>query len=70
MKGKKRLAALILLLILGGNLVKGADRIILNARRRVETSGGSGEFAVVSNTLETSTGAGARRTGWRKWRRV
>ncbi|HUW19090.1 MAG TPA: ThuA domain-containing protein [Sedimentisphaerales bacterium] len=48
----KRLAALIALLIFTTGLVHGADKIVLNARSRAETSDGSGSFAVLNNRLE------------------
>jgi type 1 glutamine amidotransferase/nicotinamidase-related amidase len=52
MKDEKRFAILIVLFIVGSVFAQGADRILLEARGRAETSDGSGEFAVVSNRLE------------------
>jgi type 1 glutamine amidotransferase/nicotinamidase-related amidase len=52
MKDEKRFAILIVLFIIGSGFAQGADKIVLNARGRAETSEASGEFAVVNNRLQ------------------
>jgi type 1 glutamine amidotransferase/nicotinamidase-related amidase len=52
MNGKRILVFFGPLLVCVSSLAQGADKIILNARSRVETHGHSGNFAVVNNRLE------------------
>jgi type 1 glutamine amidotransferase/nicotinamidase-related amidase len=52
MTDEKRFTILIVLFIIGSGFAQGADKIVLDARGRAETSEESGEFAVVNNRLE------------------
>ncbi|MHC4482571.1 MAG: hypothetical protein ACYSW4_03380, partial [Planctomycetota bacterium] len=49
MKGKRMLAALALLVVVGSGFAQGGDKIALNARGRAESS--EGGFTVVNHRL-------------------